>query len=109
MFKIYENVIFQNVDECENYFENFIEQYCENDVVMQRNVYEFFKNVKNKCKNKFSKNITFAKYDDCFYIIVKNRHDIEIQNYYINDDFEFLYNKTTMCNSICSFLYELFY
>lgn len=105
MFKINENVIFENVDECENYFENFIEQNCENDATMKNNVHSFFTYLKN---NYDLQNVCFVKYDDTFLIIkcclhiTTNEFYYEIENHYINDEFLFLYDE---CNTFSSLYY----
>lgn len=101
MFEINNIVIFENVDECKKYFENFIEQYCENDVEMLNNAKTSFEYVKNKYN---SKNVIYVKYDDTFLIIkcylhiATNKCYYEINSYYITDEFEFLYNEKTTCN-----------
>lgn len=104
MFKIDENVIFENIDECQNYFENFIEQFCENNAIMQYNACVFFKKLKNDFKVINAKNMLFIKCDDCFLIIEKHRNEYKISNYYINDDFEFIrFNISYVYN-----VYDLF-
>lgn len=110
MFTINENVVFENVHECECYFENFIEQYCENDVTMKNNVHSFFKYVKNDYD---LKNFCFVKCDDVFLMIktclhvCTNERYYEIENYYINDEFLFLYDECNTFSSLYDVLYEL--
>lgn len=109
MFKINENLFFENVVECECYFENFIEQCCKNDVVMKRNIYNFFNNVRCEYKNTKNKDILFIKCDDCFYIVVNKKNNFLIENYYINDDFEFLHDDSNICSSLYDILCGLHY
>lgn len=109
MFKIDENVIFKNIDECQNYFTKFIVCECENDATMKYNVCDFFKNLKNDFKVKNAKNMLFIKCDDCFFIVEKNKNKYEISNYYINDDFKFLYDECNTFSSLYDVLHELYY
>lgn len=107
MFTINNIYVFENVDECQNHLTTFIVQKCENDATMKYNVCDFFKNVKNDFKVKNAKNMLFIKYDDCFFIIEKIKNKYEISNYYINDDFKFLYDETLSFDSLYAFFNEL--
>ena len=110
MFTINNNIdVFENIDECQNHFTKFIAYKCENDATMKYNVCDFFKNLKNDFKVKNVKNMLFIKYDDCFFIIEKHRNKYDISNYYINDDFKFLYDETLCFDSLYSFFNELRY
>lgn len=113
MLKINENVIFENVDECKKYFENFIKQNCENDVTMKNNVKSFYKYL--KCCYDLQNVECFVKYDDTFLIvkrclhIVTNKCYYEIDSYYINDEFLFLYDECETFSSLYDVLHELYY
>lgn len=113
MFTINNIDVFENIDECQNHFTKFIVHKCENDATMKYNVCDFFKNFKDDLKMKNAKNIAknmlFIKYDDCFFVVEKHRNKYEISNYYIDDDFKFLYDETLCFDSLYSFFNELRY